>query len=80
MENVCSPRSATPRRVRFFVFCSQTQVNVTTPYAYLSLEVAQSVDSFEVIEEINPVEIAEILGNVGGFWGEDRVFVPSILL
>lgn len=48
----------------------QTQVNATTPYAYLSLEVAQSVDSYEVIKELNPVEIAEIFGNIGGFWGE----------
>lgn len=45
-------------------------VNVTTPYAYLSMEIAQLVDSSEVIRQMNPLEIAEILGNIGGFWGE----------
>lgn len=41
---------------------------VTTPYAYLSLEVAQAVDSYEKIKEIDPLEVAEIFGSVGGFW------------
>lgn len=48
----------------------QVWENVTAPFAYLSMEVAQSVDSYEIITEINPWEIAEFFGNIGGFWGE----------
>ncbi|CAM9655141.1 unnamed protein product, partial [Ectocarpus sp. 13 AM-2016] len=41
---------------------------ITSPYAWLSMEIAQSTDSLEEITEINPLEIAELFGNVGGFW------------
>eukprot|EP00904_Undaria_pinnatifida_P008172 jgi/Undpi1/4485/HiC_scaffold_17.g07839.m1 len=41
---------------------------IASPYAWLSLEVAQVTDSLEEITEIDPLEIAEILGNIGGFW------------
>lgn len=40
------------------------------PYAWLSLEVAQLTDSLEEISEIDPLELAELFGNIGGFWGE----------
>ena len=40
------------------------------PYAWLSMEVAQETNSLEEITEIDPLEIAEMFGNVGGFWGE----------
>lgn len=43
---------------------------IVNPYAYLSMEIAQVTDSLEVITQINPLEIAEIFGNIGGFWGE----------
>ncbi|CAN0469176.1 unnamed protein product, partial [Ectocarpus sp. 12 AP-2014] len=41
---------------------------IASPYAWLSMEIAQSTDSLEEITEINPLEIAELFGNVGGFW------------
>lgn len=34
------------------------------------MEIAQSTDSLEEISEIDPLEIAEMFGNIGGFWGE----------
>lgn len=43
---------------------------ISSPYAWLSMEVAQVTDSLEEITEIDPLNIAEILGNIGGFWGE----------
>ena len=36
------------------------------------MEIAQQENSLEEITEIDPLQIAEILGNVGGFWGESR--------
>ncbi|CAM9737189.1 unnamed protein product [Ectocarpus sp. 8 AP-2014] len=41
---------------------------IASPYAWLSMEIAQTTDSLEEITEINPLEIAELFGNVGGFW------------
>lgn len=40
------------------------------PYAWLSMEIAQLTDSLETITEIDPLEVAEIFGNIGGFWGK----------
>lgn len=34
------------------------------------MEIAQVTNSLEEIKEIDPLEIAEIFGNIGGFWGE----------
>lgn len=34
------------------------------------MEIAQATGSLETITEIDPLEIAEIFGNIGGFWGE----------
>ena len=34
------------------------------------MEVARETNSLEEITEIDPLEIAEMFGNVGGFWGE----------
>ncbi|CAM9828362.1 unnamed protein product [Ectocarpus fasciculatus] len=42
--------------------------NITMPYAHLSLEMKQQADSWEIITESNPYEIAEMFGNIGGFW------------
>ncbi|CAN0397306.1 unnamed protein product [Ascophyllum nodosum] len=47
------------------------KINVTdiyNPYAHFSLEVAQDINSLETITEIDPLEIAEIFGEVGGAW------------
>eukprot|EP00904_Undaria_pinnatifida_P000588 jgi/Undpi1/1052/HiC_scaffold_10.g04515.m1 len=41
---------------------------ITSPYAWLSMEIAQEENSLEDITEIDPLQIAEIFGNVGGFW------------
>jgi len=32
--------------------------------------VVQQTNSFETVKEIDPLDIAEIFGNIGGFWGE----------
>eukprot|EP00904_Undaria_pinnatifida_P008136 jgi/Undpi1/4452/HiC_scaffold_17.g07806.m1 len=42
--------------------------NLASPYAYLSMEIEQEQDSLKVITEINPLDVAEMLGNIGGFW------------
>ncbi|CAN0361929.1 unnamed protein product [Ascophyllum nodosum] len=42
--------------------------DIYNPYAHFSLEVAQEINSLEVITEIDPLEIAEIFGEVGGAW------------
>lgn len=36
------------------------------------MELEQEQDSLQTITEIDPLNVAEILGNVGGFWGETR--------
>ena len=46
--------------------------DIYNPYAHFSLEVAQEINSLEVITEIDPLEIAEIFGEVGGAWGEQN--------
>lgn len=51
-----------------------------SPYAWLSMEIAQETNSLEEITEINPLEIAEMFGNVGGFWGESSEQYKSVIL
>ncbi len=51
-------------------FLPQVNPDITVPYARLSLEMKQQFDSWEIITEANPFEIAEMFGNIGGFWGE----------
>jgi len=36
----------------------------------MNLNIKQGPNSLETLTEIDPVSIAEFLGNVGGFWGE----------
>lgn len=33
------------------------------------MEIQQEPSSFEIITEIDPLDVAELLGNIGGFWG-----------
>ena len=47
--------------------------NVTHPYAYLEVQIQQEPDSLEVVTEIDPLDVGEILGSIGGFWGESIV-------
>ena len=48
----------------------QVDPTITKPYARLSLEIKQQFDSWEIITETSPFAIAEMFGNIGGFWGE----------
>lgn len=41
---------------------------IQAPYAYLSLELQQESNSMTVITEIDPLDLAEIFGEIGGFW------------
>eukprot|EP00904_Undaria_pinnatifida_P008146 jgi/Undpi1/4461/HiC_scaffold_17.g07815.m1 len=50
------------------IFKDAVNETIFTPYAYLAMEIQQEPDSLQVITEIDPLEWAEILGNVGGFW------------
>lgn len=54
--------------------CCLVQANSTIvkPYAYLALQIQQEPNSYETIVEIDPLDLAELFGNVGGFWGEGR--------
>ncbi|CAN0586507.1 unnamed protein product, partial [Ectocarpus sp. 12 AP-2014] len=52
------------------VYKDQADANITKPYARLSMELKQQFDSWEIITEADPFEFAEILGNIGGFWGK----------
>lgn len=53
---------------------------IASPYAWLSMELAQEENSLEEITEIDPLKIAEIFGNVGGFWGESKTQAESKVL
>lgn len=55
---------------RFFFFLSQPNPDINKPYAYLALQIQQEPNSYETIIEIDPLDLAELFGNVGGFWGE----------
>ncbi len=48
----------------------QVDPSITKPYARLSLEIKQQFDSWKIITEADPFAIAEMFGNIGGFWGE----------
>lgn len=58
--------------LRGFIFLCVVQVDpsIARPYARLSLEIKQQFDSWEIITEASPFAIAEMFGNIGGFWGE----------
>ncbi|CAN0229685.1 unnamed protein product [Ectocarpus sp. 12 AP-2014] len=49
---------------------TKTKLNpgITVPYAHLALQIQQETNSLQSITEIDPVDIATLLGNVGGFW------------
>ncbi|CAN0175933.1 unnamed protein product, partial [Scytosiphon promiscuus] len=53
------------------VYKDERNANITgivSPYAWVSMEIAQSTNSLREIKEIDPLEVAEMFGNVGGFW------------
>ena len=47
--------------------------NVTHPYAFLEVNMKQDQNSWEIITEIDPLNVGEMLGSIGGFWGESTV-------
>lgn len=49
------------------------KANVTDPYAYLAIQLQQEPNSYEIVTEIDPFDVAEMLGNIGGFWGKSTV-------
>lgn len=51
----------------------QVNGNVTHPYAYLEVDMKQEQNSWEIVTEIDPLNVGEILGSIGGFWGESTV-------
>lgn len=61
--------SCTGKSIRF-----QGKPDLEKPYAHLALEVQQEPNSLEIITEIDPVDLADLFGNVGGFWGEPGMF------
>lgn len=67
-----------------FVFV-RMQINpgIEKPYAHLAIQIQQEPNSFETITEIDPFDLAEMFGNVGGFWGEcsrwDVTVAPTTL-
>lgn len=76
----CSPAAVAIRYQRFLTIplhrasrqILQVNPNITVPYAHLSLQMKQQFDSWEIITEADPFEVAEMFGNIGGFWGELR--------
>ena len=53
------------------MFIWQRNVNITgiqAPYAYMKMQLQQESDSLILVTEIDPLDMAEILGQVGGFW------------
>ena len=47
----------------------QVNVNANNPYAYLGFQLQHEPNSFQIVTEIDPFDLAEMLGNIGGFWG-----------
>lgn len=64
-----SPRTADILRKTIY----QVNGNITSPYAYLEVQMQQEPDSWEVLTEIDPLNVGEILGSIGGFWGRFAV-------
>lgn len=53
-----------------FVTGWQADDTITVPYAFMSMELFQAVDSYEIISAVEPFLLAEVLGSIGGFWGK----------
>eukprot|EP00903_Cladosiphon_okamuranus_P009900 g9402.t1 len=49
-------------------FKDKPNPDIDKPYAYLALQIQQEPNSYETIIEIDPLDVAELFGNVGGFW------------
>eukprot|EP00903_Cladosiphon_okamuranus_P009902 g9404.t1 len=49
-------------------FKDKVNGGIEKPYAHLAMEIQQEPNSFETITEVEPFDLAEMFGNVGGFW------------
>ena len=59
----------------FSLVCPQALSNVTDDYrtyaiGYLHLTLTQGGFSLTELTDINPIDLATLLGNIGGFWGK----------
>ena len=48
----------------------QVNGDIINPYAFVDAEIKQNMNSLEIVTEIDPLDVGEILGSIGGFWGE----------
>ena len=52
----------------FFLQRNESITGMQAPYAYVKLELHQEFDSLVEVTEIDPFDLAEIVGQIGGFW------------
>ena len=77
-----------PRPSSFFCPCCseliksfwQINTEIQTPYAYMKMELQQEPNSLVLVTEIDPLNMAEILGQVGGFWDLILIFWPIFFI
>ena len=48
----------------------QVNGDIIYPYAFVDVQIKQEINSLEIVTEIDPLDVGEILGSIGGFWGE----------
>ncbi|CAN0053200.1 unnamed protein product, partial [Ascophyllum nodosum] len=53
---------------------------IKAPYAYMKMQLQQESDSLVEITEIDPLDVAEILGQVGGFWDLILILWPLLFV
>ncbi|CAN0176299.1 unnamed protein product, partial [Ascophyllum nodosum] len=53
---------------------------IQAPYAYMKMQLQQESDSLVEITEIDPLDVAEILGQVGGFWDLILILWPLLFV
>ncbi|CAN0385418.1 unnamed protein product, partial [Ascophyllum nodosum] len=53
---------------------------IQAPYAYMKMQLQQESDSLILVMEIDPFDMAEILGQVGGFWDLILIFWPLLFV
>jgi len=47
----------------------QVNGDIIYPYAFVDVQIEQETNSLEIVTEIDPLDVGEILGSIGGFWG-----------
>ncbi|CAM9660517.1 unnamed protein product, partial [Ascophyllum nodosum] len=62
--------------VEYKVERNEDITGIQAPYAYMRMELQQESDSMVEITEVDPLDMAEILGQVGGFWDLLLIFWP----